>query len=313
MKVFFFLLVLILKYTQEKDCGINLLCYGGSLFSSGVDAAMEDTINHAKQAGFEIVDKLKQVVDTSMEKLFNEKINPLMENVDHKINNIINNVDYRANQLMEKANNMVMEIIKTTISQIDTLIKDTMKVVNDTVMSLIDKAKTTVDEIIKNVQDSFIKYSFDRFDKIYENISKDLKTTMKSMMEMVDKIACMSVNIQSIYEDIKKIISELIPTPWDPCRKQLDALFPNNLFLIKGVASFSELQSYIFAQCKLLKQVNENSSIEALKIIYTDMLSKAGAMRCLFVTKGVDPSYFHNDISKYMGYLNTLNGIKPDI
>jgi hypothetical protein len=114
--------------------------------------------------------------EAAMDKLFDDKIKPLLNDIDL--------------------------ILKTRIEHVDTLIDDKLKQIDVLIQQTVDRFQTAADETIAKVKTDLIDYAFNRFD-----IERD-KTIAQIRSEVID-YAAITVT-QTTTEIVAKVKAELI-------------------------------------------------------------------------------------------------------
>ncbi|MDM8559144.1 hypothetical protein [Candidatus Parabeggiatoa sp. HSG14] len=138
---------------------------------------------HGQQVGAGI----RQEFEATMDKLFDEKLKPLLMDIDNLLKDRINQAD---------------EVAKARIQQLDNLIDDKLKKVDVLIQHTIDQFQVVVDETISKVRTDIIDYTFDRF------AAERDKTVDQIRTEIID-YATDSVN-KTTDEIVAKVKAELI-------------------------------------------------------------------------------------------------------
>lgn len=274
MKTKFFIILILCLCLSFTKCGwISSLI--GNFFGDITDRASSKLIDHAKAAFRE-----------SMDYLFDNKIIPL-----------INQLEATADRVMDHAKDDINQIIENFKIEIEELVDHAAKV-----------AEEFVDHTVEEIQNKIIDETFDRVGEFEEKLFQDFTTILNRIDAILKEVSCYAQAIVSrVTDEIKKMLPSII-NPFEGCRIELSKLFPNDYMRVKSLGSFSPNQLYEYRKCRLVKYLNENTPIKAVEMAYRDLELLAGDMRCLSVSLGAvnNEKYFIREMGEADFILKTL-------
>jgi ElaB/YqjD/DUF883 family membrane-anchored ribosome-binding protein len=270
------LLAIILIFTAipKSKCGWLGDMLGG-FFGNVVDKATSGMIDHAKQAFRE-----------SMDYVFDNKIQPL-----------IHQLEATADRVMDHAKDDINAVIDNFKKQMEELVETSAKI-----------ATEFVDHTVEEIKTKIIDNTFDKLNKFEDKLFQDMTTILNKIDEILKSVSCYAqAVIYRISDEIKKALPSLI-NPLEECRAILDKLFPGEWMRFKQVSSFSYSQLYEYRKCRLIHYLKEDSPIEAVKMAYRDLELLSGDMRCLSVALGAinNEKYYIKEMGEADFILDTL-------
>jgi hypothetical protein len=268
------ILALLFVVTPGTNCGwlSNLV---GNFFGGVVDKATDGMIEHAKQAFRE-----------SMDYVFDNKINPL-----------INQLEATADRVMDRAKEDINAVIDNFKNQILELVEKAANVAKDLVDHTVDEIKT---KIIDN--------TFDQLNRFEDKLFQDMTSILNKIDAILKEVSCYAQAIvYRVTDDIKKVLPSWVD-PFESCRVELDKLFPGEWMRLKLVSMFTPSQLYEYRKCRLISNLKADSPIEAVKMAYRDLELLSGDMRCLSVSLGAiaNEKYYIREMGNADYILSTL-------
>jgi hypothetical protein len=246
------ILALLFTVTPGTKCGWlgNLI---GDFFGGVVDKATDGMIEHAKQAFRE-----------SMDYVFDNKINPL-----------INQLEATADRVMDRAKDDINAVIDNFKNQILDLVEKAANV-----------AKDLVDHTVEEIKTKIIDNTFDQLNRFEDKLFQDMTSILNKIDAILKEVSCYAQAIvYRVTDDIKKVLPSWVD-PFENCRAELDKLFPGEWMRFKLVSMFTPSQLYEYRKCRLISNLKADTPIEAVKMAYRDLELLAGDMRCLSVSLG---------------------------
>jgi hypothetical protein len=268
------IMALLFVVTPETKCGwlSNLV---GGFFGGVVDKATDGMIEHAKQAFRE-----------SMDYVFDNKINPL-----------INQLEATADRVMDRAKDDINAVIDNFKNQILELVEKAANV-----------AKDLVDHTVEEIKTKIIDNTFDQLNRFEDKLFQDMTSILNKIDAILKEVSCYAQAIvYRVTDDIKKVLPSWVD-PFEGCRAELDKLFPGEWMRLKLVSMFTPSQLYEYRKCRLINNLKADSPIEAVKMAYRDLELLAGDMRCLSVSLGAiaNEKYYIREMGNADYILSTL-------
>jgi len=248
----------------------------GGYFNSIVEKSANGLIGNAKAAFRE-----------SMDYLFDNKIKPLLYQL-----------EAAADRVIDKAKDDLNEVIDHFKKQMEDLIQTAAAT-----------AKKLVDYTIDEIRTKIINYAFDKLDSFESKLFRDITEMLNKVDAIMKNISCYAqAIIARITDEIKKSLP-IIPNPFDKCRIKLDKEFPGQRLRYKFLRSFTPNQLYELRKCYLINNLTENSSINSINMAYRDLELLSGDMRCLSVSLGAiqNEKYYIKEMGKACFILDTLS------
>jgi len=187
------LLVLLFTAVPTK-CGVISDLLGG-FWGDIIDKATEGMIDNVKQAFRE-----------SMDYLFDEKILPL-----------INQLEASADRVMDHAKDDINAIVDNFKNDL-----------NDIVNNAVKKGEEFVDHTIEEIKTAIIDDAFDRLNSLEDKLFQDLTNVLNQIDTILKEVSCYAQAIvERITEEIKKALPSFV-NPFETCRYNLIYYFLDN-------------------------------------------------------------------------------------
>lgn len=268
------LLLLVLSSAPSSKCGFisNLI---GNFFGDIVDKASSKLVDHAKEAFRE-----------SMDYLFDNKILPLINQLEATADRVMDHAKDDINAVVDNFKNKMQELVDFAVN----------------------KAEEFVDHTLEEIKQKIIDATFDRLEEFEDKLFQDMTTILNKIDSILKEVSCYAQAIvYRITDSIKKTLPS-IPNPWEECRKLLDELFPSEMMRWKFIGSFTPNQLYEYRKCRLVHYLKEDTPIQAVTMAYRDLELLAGDMRCLSVSLGAiaNEKYYIKEMGEADYVLNTL-------
>jgi hypothetical protein len=268
------ILALVFVVTPGTNCGWIKKTVG-KFFGGVVNKATEGTIDHSKQAFRE-----------SMDYVFDNKINPL-----------INQLEATADRVIDRAKDDINEVIENFKNQILDLVEKAANVAKDLVDHTVDEIKT---KIIDN--------TFDQLNRFEDKLFQDMTSILNKIDAILKEVSCYAQAIvYRVTDEIKNVLPSWVD-PFESCRVELDKLFPGEWMRLKLVSTFTPSQLYEYRKCRLISNLQADSPIEAVKMAFRDLEFLSGDMRCLSVSLGAiaNEKYYIREMGNAYYILSTL-------
>jgi hypothetical protein len=275
MKIkFIIILIICLCVSNTKSSWVSKML--GNFFGDIVGRASKGLIDNAKNAFRE-----------SMDYLFDNKLLPL-----------INQLEAAADRVMDHAKDDINEVVENFKKQMEELVDHAAKT-----------AQNLIDHTVEEIQKKIIDEAFDKLKDLEEKLFQDVTTILNKIDAILKEVSCYAQAIISrVTEEIKKVLPSII-NPFDQCRIELTKLFPHESMRFKSISGFSPNQLYEYRKCRLIFFLNENTPIKAVQMAYRDLELLAGDMRCLSVSLGAiyNEKYFIREMGDADFILRTLD------
>jgi ElaB/YqjD/DUF883 family membrane-anchored ribosome-binding protein len=243
---------LILTAFPKTKCGFisDVL---GRFFGGIVDGATKGMIDNAKQAFRE-----------SMDYLFDNKLQPL-----------IHQLEATADRVLDRAKDDINAVIDNFKNQMEDLVKNAANI-----------ATEFVDHTLEEIKTKIIDSTFDRLNKFEDKLFQDVTAILNKIDEIMKNVSCYAqAIIIRITDEIKKALP-WVPNPFETCRIKLSEIFEDSSLRYKFISSFTPSQLYQYRKCNLINHLTGDSPILAVRLSYMDLEFLAGDMRCLSVANG---------------------------
>ena len=268
---------LLLTFSHNKvNCGIF-----DNWFRDMVDNATRGVFDRAG----ELIEKAKQAFQQSMDKLFDEKLDPMLKEIDAMIYRNLGKIDETIQHTIDNFKNSVLEIINTAAQQ----------------------AKDLIGSTIDQIKEKIIRYSFDRAMELESIVMNDIVIILNKIDETIYHLTCSAKAIEmQIRDDLMQSLW-LIPNPLDSCRIQLDQRFPGHYLRWKLFSWYEPNELYEYRKCYLTIKITEKTPIDSVLLAYRDLELRASEMRCLSVAYAATSNlvYYIKEMSKAREVINT--------
>lgn len=265
---------------QPSKCGwISNLIFGGIK-------------NKIEDLGRNLIGEAKQAFQESMDYLFDNKIVPL-----------VNQLEATADRVMDHAKDDINQIIDNFTKQMENLVETAFNKANEFIGKTVDEIKSKI-----------IDATFDRLNEFESQLFQDMTTILNKIDEMLKEVSCFAQAIvQRITDEIKKALPYII-NPFETCRKELDKLFPSQYMRIKPLSGFTPNQLYEYRKCNLIYFIDEHTPIKTILMAYRDVELLAGDMRCLSVSLGAigNEKYYIKEMGDAAHILSIFSRVKSE-
>jgi len=254
--VFFQLLCLFIAVSHHNvQCGF--LSMIGGWFGDIVDGATSGMFDRAG----ELIDQAKRAFQESMDKLFDQKLTPMINQIDAMIHRNLGQVDEIIQKSIDNFKNSTLEIINTAAKQ----------------------AKELVGQTIEDIKTKIIDNAFQRAADLEGKVMNDIISILNRLDETIYKLSCSAQSIEiRIRDDLMKTLS-FIPNPFDSCRIAVDELFPGHNLRWKLLSWYQPNELYELRKCYTLTALTELTPVKSILMAYRDMEFLAAEMRCLSI------------------------------
>jgi hypothetical protein len=221
---------------------------------------IKDALDQFFKGSGELIEKAKAAFSNAMDQLFDEKIMPMIYEIQAMIRINLNQINDMIQQTIDHFVNAFTEMITNAAHQ---------------AQELIDK---TLDEIQKKI----IETVFDRAD----SLMKQLNSMIENVMNFIDnEIYMASCAVQAVVSRIFDKISTALPwwNPLDRCRVSIDKMLPGHNLRWKLFSSYLPNELYQYRKCSIFKDITETTPIPSILLAYRDLELLAGDMRCMAV------------------------------
>ena len=272
--LFLFCIIISLNIKQTQSSWISNLIFG-------------NITNKINEMASKLVGEAKQAFRESIDFLFDNKIIPL-----------INQLEATADRVLDHAKDDINAIVDNFTKQIENII-----------IIAFEKAQEFMDKTLEAIKQKIIDATFDRLNEFEGNLFRDITSVLNKIDAILKEVSCFAQSVVSrITDEIKKALPSLI-NPFEKCRVDLDKLFPGQSMRIKFLYYFTPNQLYEYRKCRLISFIKEDTPIEALKIAFRDLELLAGDMRCLSVSLGAiqNEKYYIKEMGYAVHVLETFD------
>ena len=265
-----------------------------------------DTINpkvkKAEDSGQKLVDNHRQILRESIDYLMDEKVKPMARNLEMTAIKIANNLKSTMEEARRDAERMRIEFEAMYQRMIDNLAEIGDQIVN--------KLINAIDYGVERLRKDVIDYGMDKLTTFQRDFMNDIRNILRVVEDLILKASCM---LNSAAKRIDDSIVKFIPDPYpsDKCRAELDKLFPNQHMKERLPTLFTDSQLYYYRKCDLMSKVDENSSMQAIFMIYNDLEKLAADMRCLAVSLNMPDLeiYYIEEMAIFNSYVRIIKQI----
>lgn len=274
MKFKLFIIILLSISLSSTKCGMisKLL---GDFFNDITSRAASGLVDNAKRAFRE-----------SMDYLFDNKLLPL-----------INQLEATADRVVDHAKDDINLVVENFKKEMEELVENSAKI-----------AQNLIDHTIEEIKEKIIDETFDKIKNFEEKLFQDITTILNQIDSILKEVSCFAQAIVTrVTEEIKKVLPRFI-NPFESCRIELQNLFPNDYMRVKPLSNFSPNQLYEYRKCRLIFYLKDDSPIKAVEMAYRDLELLAGDMRCLSVSLGAvfNEKYYISEMGNADFILRTL-------
>ena len=221
---------------------------------------IKDALDQFFKGSGELIEKAKSAFIGAMDVLFDQKIMPMI---------------YEIQAMINKNLNQINQMIQDTI---DHFVDSFMKMIEDAA----NQAQQLIDKTIDEIQKKLIETVFDRAD----SLMKQLSTMIENVMDFIDnEIYMASCAVEAVVSRIFDKISTALPwwNPFDACRESIDKMLPGHNLRYKLFKEYLPNELYQYRKCAIFKDITEYTPIPSILMAYRDLELLAGDMRCMAV------------------------------
>jgi vacuolar-type H+-ATPase subunit H len=277
--------------------GLTTVIVGDSLMKRA-----DKSVKKAEESGHKLIDHAGQVMRESIEHLMDDKVKPMINSFEMTAQKISENLKSTVEEVRQNAEKMKLEF--------EELFNKTLERFGDMVDDMVHKLIFVADYTVERLRKDVVDYGIDRLNTLKRELMSDIKNILRVVEDLILKASCM---LNSAAKRIDDSVVKFIPDPYpsDKCREELDVLFPNQRMKEKLPSTFTDSQLYYYRNCDLKSKVNENSTIQASFMIYTDLLKLAADMRCLAVSLNIPDLevYYIEEMAKYSRFVKIISSI----
>jgi len=286
VKAIFLIAILVIAVPVPSKAGWISDTIGG-FFGDIVGKASEDIFRQ----GGELIEKAKRAFLESMDVLFDQKIKPMI---------------YEIQSMVDRA-----------MGQMDALIQKTIETTKNAINNMVDNAAKRaielVDFTIEQIKTMIIDNTFEQARELENKIMGDIMIILNRVDEIILKISC---SLQAVEVRIREFLYKnlpSIPNPWNSCRIKIDQQFPGHNIRYKFLSSFESNELYELKKCYILEPLTETTPIQSILMAYRDVEFLAAGMRCYSISVGSmeNQKYFIREMAKCSQVIDTFDGFSP--
>lgn len=278
------ILCLLLNFSHNQvNCSIRSSI--SSWFGDIVDDMVKGVFDHAG----ELIEKAKQAFIEAMDTLFDQKLIPLISQIDSMIHRNLGQID---------------EIIQKTI---DNFKISVIEIVNNAAKQAKELIGQTIEDIKKKIIDNF----FEKVTELEGKVVSDIILILNRIDETIYKLSCFAQSIEiRIRDDLTKSLS-FIPNPFNRCRIAIDKLFPGHYLRWKPLFWYAPNELYELKKCYLISPLTETTPIKSVLMAYRDLEFLAAEMRCLSIAFGASMNlkYYVMEMGRIADVIDTFEDI----
>lgn len=224
-----------------------------------------------------------------IDRLFDEQLNPLVNNIDHiaqaRIKQVKKDIIKQAKTEVEELETKTKADIEDLLNNADTKVRGVIEELNRIRLETIKDTENLVDKT-----DAYLE---NRINQVSLLVMQALNGTFKEINALEDKLFQDANDlidrlddtgegiIEKIFYELKKRLDYALPSPFDECRQKLNIRW-------KSGAKLSDVELYELIQCKELSKLNESTPIDQVLKIYGQLELNAARMAALSrKTKGL--------------------------
>ncbi len=265
-----------------------------------------------KKYGQEIGSGLRGEFEATMDKLFDEKIKPLLKDIDMVLENRLDQADKIAEDRLNQLNSILEDklkqidaIIQSAFDQFKITVNDTIKQVRTDVIDytftkasewrdesiskirtdIIDYANTsftkTTDAAIAKVRKEIIDHTFDRAEKLRQAFSVDMINFFDKARELIIRLECTEektrLDIQNVMSTLDKLGTKYL--------KEMKDFNPKNWFIKKSGTLEISPNAKCYQEAGI--DLNNIDSIEGFEYLTIYEIKKCKVLSTLTITTPV--------------------------
>jgi len=222
-----------------------------------------------------------------MNVLFDQKIKPLI---------------YQIQSMVDRAMGQVDELIQKTI-------ETTKNAINDVVNNAAKKAMELVDFTVEQIKTKIIDNAFEQMRELENKVMGDIMIILNKVDELILKISC---SVQAVEGRIREFLYKnlpSIPNPWNSCRIKVDEQFPGHNIRYKFLSNFESNELYELKKCYIVDSLTETSPVQSILMAYRDVEFLAAGMRCYSISVGSmeNQKYYIKEMAKCAQIIDTYD------
>lgn len=226
-----------------------------------------------EQAGDKLIGKAKQAFDESMQELFDDEIQPLIN----------------------KANAMALEDLGLLKQDVEEIVNGTIKRIEDMVDQAALVAQQFVDKALQDIKDKIIDEVSSKFQDAENFFFQGLNGFLQKFYEVVSKINCMvQGDVDRIYEDIYKLMSGTGCT-----FGFVDKCCRDGRVVGKRLSQMGDTQLYALEVCRRTSGLDIHTPVEVLKAAYVDCQIAAKKFYCTNFGTATAKDFFTKEYNKW--------------
>jgi len=237
-----------------------------------------------------LIEKAKKAFIDSMNVLFDEKIKPLI---------------YEIQAMVDRAMGQLDDLIQKTLDHV----KDT---INNIVNNAAQKAIEFIDRTIEEIKTKIIDEVFEKAKELENKVMGDIMMILNKVDEIILKISCSVQAIEvRVREDLYKLLP-WIPNPFNSCRIQIDKKYPGHGLRYKFLSQFLSNELYELKKCYILNELTEKTPITSILMSYRDLEFLAAGMRCYSISVGAieNQKYFIREMAQCAQVIDTFSALR---
>jgi hypothetical protein len=276
-------LICFIFLSAPKQTNASFISSMVSGFFSGV---VDDATKNFFSKGEGMIDKAKTAFRESMDSLFDNKIRPII---------------YQIQSAVDRAMGQMDDLVNKTLDNLK-------KSINETVNNAAAKAISLVNYTTEQIKTRLIDEFFNQAKELENKIMGDLIMILNRVDETILKISCSLQAIEiKIREDLTKFLPT-IPNPNDKCRISIDVKFPGHNLKNKALKDFESNELYELKKCYIVGSLTETTPIQSILMSYRDLEFLAAGMRCYSVSVGAiqNQKYYIREMAQCSMIIDTF-------
>jgi uncharacterized coiled-coil protein SlyX len=305
MKLIFFILFISSLINLFSCFFLELAAVGGVAWFLGdkLFGAVDNTIDRAEAAGHRLLEDVKTQANKVVNELIESQIKPLSKSMEMTATKITEGLNSALEQSRKDA-----ELMR---DQFEKMMEKMLNKYEKLGEELVTKFYAVADYHVERLRVDVIDYGMSRLSEFKKECMTDIRNILRIVEDLILRASCM---MNSTAKRIDDSLTKFIPDPYpsDKCRQELDVLFPNQHMMQLRPTSFTDSQLYYYRKCDLSSKVDENSSIQATFMIYSDLLKLAADMRCLAVSLNMAEVeiYYLEEMAYFSNLVKIVNNIR---
>jgi len=287
-----------IKIANHINNSVNWNKIGKELGQGASDVVLKalQSINW-EEYGQKIGAGLRKEFEATMDKLFAEKIRPLLREIDMVLANRLEQADKIAENRLKQLDG----IIEARLKQVDALIQSTFDQFRVTVDYTITKVRTDLidytfskasewrDETIAKIRKDLLDHSFAELEKLRQAFRNDVEHVFDRTEYLVKLVDCTEEKVRIDMENTKKIADELLKKcPPLICgesktsaKESTPEICYEELNLKKPPQSWEYSTLYDLNKCDALRSLTPQSPVRRILNVYLDLQAFAARMACI--------------------------------